>query len=192
MDSGVAAVLGAAVGAVGTGGAAVIAAILARSQARIQMQADYVRMLREPRKASYVAYVEAHDEVTKLLHQVFVLLMRDPEISDPDIRAQRREEAENVYNEADNGSRGIDRLRAALVVEGPASVAGSASVADLALEEYKNAVMAWLHATLEDTPDRDLNLAAAEARRESYLAYTKLLADASEAIGEGSLARLSR
>ncbi|MGW6951126.1 integrase [Streptomyces xanthophaeus] len=40
MDAGMAAVLGATVGALGTGGAAVVAALLARSQVKIQVQAD--------------------------------------------------------------------------------------------------------------------------------------------------------
>ncbi|MGW3570293.1 hypothetical protein ACWDSL_41605 [Streptomyces sp. NPDC000941] len=191
MDSGVAAVLGAVVGAAGTGGAAIIAALLARSQARLQVQADYVRMLREPRKAAYVAYVEAHEGVNELLHRAFVLLHRDPEIPDPDLRAQRLEEAENAFDEAHGKAPAMDHLRAVLVVEGPANVANSAAIADAALHEYKSAVMQWLYATLRDAPEEALELAAIEARNASRRAYTKLLIDASEAIGEGSVVRLT-
>ncbi|MEU1787765.1 hypothetical protein ABZ553_18145 [Streptomyces sparsogenes] len=155
------------------------------------MQADYVRMLREPRKAAYVAYVEAHEEVNGLLHRAYILLHRDPEITDPNLRAQRLDEAENAFNEAHDRAPAMDHLRAVIVVEGPADVAESAAIADAALHEYKSAVMQWLYATLRDAPDEALKLAAIEARSASRHAYTKLLTDASEAIGEGSVVRLA-
>ncbi|MCX5332591.1 MULTISPECIES: hypothetical protein [unclassified Streptomyces] len=44
--------LGAAVGALGTGGAALATGLSGRGQARTQLRAEHVRLLREPRRAA--------------------------------------------------------------------------------------------------------------------------------------------
>lgn len=57
MDSRLAAVLGATVGALGTGATCLAAALLART-ARHQVQVENMRALRESRRATYLAFAE--------------------------------------------------------------------------------------------------------------------------------------
>jgi hypothetical protein len=62
------------VGAVGTGGAAITAALLARSQARVQIRAEHQRALREPRRSAYVAFAEHWKNREDLLSRAWIEL----------------------------------------------------------------------------------------------------------------------
>ncbi|WP_331758147.1 hypothetical protein [Streptomyces anulatus] len=76
MDSGLAAVLGATVGALGTGATGPAAALLARSTARHQVQAENMRALRESRRATYLAFAEAHERYLDMLSTTLIPLSR--------------------------------------------------------------------------------------------------------------------
>ncbi|MDI3408376.1 hypothetical protein [Streptomyces cavernicola] len=61
MDAGLAAVLGATVGALGTATAGATAALLSRSATRHQVRTDALRALRESRRTTYVSYATTVD-----------------------------------------------------------------------------------------------------------------------------------
>lgn len=66
MDAGLAALLGAAVGTLGTGAAALVTGLLGRGQTRMQLRAEHARLLRELRRSAYVAFTQCFQEVHAL------------------------------------------------------------------------------------------------------------------------------
>ncbi|WP_331734276.1 hypothetical protein [Streptomyces sp. NBC_00046] len=76
MDSGLAAVLGTTVRALGTGATGLAAALLGRSTARHQVSAENMRALRESRRATYLAFAEAHERYLDLLSTTLIPLSR--------------------------------------------------------------------------------------------------------------------
>lgn len=67
MDAGIAAVLGAAVGAVGTAVTGATAAYLSRSTAQQQVRTDVRKVLRESRRATYASYAKTIDHYLEKL-----------------------------------------------------------------------------------------------------------------------------
>ncbi|GAA4991787.1 hypothetical protein [Streptomyces hyderabadensis] len=182
MDAGLAAVLGAAVGAVGTGGAGVIAALLARSQARSQILAEHVRLIREPRKATYVAFVEAcreeHDRLDNAC-QLLDLHLNSPIVA---VREERYEGARNLYDASTEARRALKHLEAQVYIEGPPSVISAAVDLSASLTDFRHEVLDVM------APDASGTIEAMEAARTaSYEKYLDFLYRASEAVGADGL-----
>jgi hypothetical protein len=76
MDAGLAAVLGAAVGALGTAVAGATAALLNRSTARHQVKTETLRALREARRATYASFAETADCYVTMLSTTLIPLER--------------------------------------------------------------------------------------------------------------------
>lgn len=191
MDAGLAAVLGAVVGAVGTGGAGVVAALLARSQARFQLQAEHARIIREPRKAAYTSYAEAllrdHGRLTDAKSGLTVAARHEPSEPRSEILRVARQKWESVR--ADDTD--LEHRYAQVAVEGPRTVTNAAVQVNFILGQFSAQVMECLH-DLEQrgscSPDA---IALLEEKRDaSYNAYLQYLDAASKAIGVDGITAL--
>lgn len=76
MDAGLAAVLGATVGALGTAATGAAAAFLSRSTARHQVRTETLRALRESRRATYATYAETAGRYVDMLSTTLIPLGR--------------------------------------------------------------------------------------------------------------------
>ncbi|MFH8343013.1 hypothetical protein [Streptomyces sp. AM6-12] len=98
MDAGLAAVLGATVGALGTAVTGATAAFLSRSTARHQVRTETLRALREARRATYTNYAKTIDHYLDKLDTTLILLERVERF--PEQRDQWVENAHRRWNEA--------------------------------------------------------------------------------------------
>jgi hypothetical protein len=192
MDAGLAAVLGAAVGAIGTGGAGIGAALLARSQARSQLQAEHTRIIREPRKAAYIALAEAIlKDYNKMVTAISCLHVA-AESTHPAAYEDRMRAAQEAYDSthADDHSHG--HRYAQVAVEGPPRVTQTAADCRTAFLEFK----AQVHACLVQFQrngggDPEAITSLDELCQESHRAYLAFVNAAASAIavdGVNSLA----
>ncbi|WNI27300.1 hypothetical protein [Streptomyces sp. ITFR-16] len=98
MDAGLAAVLGATVGALGTAMTGATAAFLSRSTARHQVRTDTLRTLRDARRATYAGYAKAIDHYLDKLGTTLILLERVERL--PEQREEWVESAHRRWIEA--------------------------------------------------------------------------------------------
>ncbi|MFF2653929.1 hypothetical protein [Streptomyces sp. NPDC058045] len=77
MDQGIAAVLGAAVGVLGTLGTAVATYGAASKQARDQARATHVQRLRDERREAYLSFLEGVAHVEKALRMIEPMIVGD-------------------------------------------------------------------------------------------------------------------
>lgn len=187
MDAGLAGllggVIGAAVGALGATASAWItgrkaeqqAEILAGAQlgqARLHIDADRTRTLRESRKATYVAFAEGWRLVHETLGEAAIKLGGIAASDPPEEREERRQAARRLWNEARALERPLGRLMSVVYVEGPSQMQGASREASGALVPYFGAVLDWLHAIDNATETPQHAEAAGGAGGD---AYSKLL-----------------
>ncbi|MEU6062902.1 hypothetical protein [Streptomyces sp. NPDC047097] len=94
MDAGLAAVLGAAVGALGTAVTGAAAGLLSRSTARHQVRTESLRALRESRRATYASYAETTGRYVDMLSTTLYPLERVERFPD-----QREAWIENAHKQ---------------------------------------------------------------------------------------------
>ncbi|WP_159072319.1 hypothetical protein [Streptomyces sp. CMB-StM0423] len=182
MDPGLAAVLGAVVGALGTGGAGIIAAIFSRSQAHEQLRAEHARAAREPRKVAYASYIEDHWKQYGRLCDArkYLAVWRDEGDEGESHWRQRAGEAYDAYI---GDSRNYRHAQAQVYMEGPPSVISATVDLSGKLVEFADVVYSL---AFEDTPQfswEDLD----EARNASYSAYLDFLYCSSDALAEDGI-----
>ncbi|MGW2835997.1 hypothetical protein [Streptomyces sp. NPDC001286] len=187
MDAGLAGLLGGVIGAaVGAVGATASAWITGRKaeqqaeiqsetqlrQARLQIDADRARALRESRKSAYLAFAESCHLVHGTLSEAGLKLGGIAASDPPEEREERRQTARRLWNEARALHRQLDRLQHIVYVEGPSEMGTAAQAATGALVPYFGAVIDWLHAVdnESETPQHQ-----AEQERAHSEAYGKLL-----------------
>jgi hypothetical protein len=161
MDAGLAGLLGgvfgAAVGAVGATASAWITGRKAEQQAkiqseaqlgqaRLQIDAERTRALRESRKIAHLAFAEAWHLVYGTLSEASIKLGSIEASDPPEEREARRQAARHLWNEARSLNRSLDRLLHTIYVEGSRQMGGAAQAATAALVPHFGAVMNWLHA----------------------------------------------
>lgn len=133
MDAGLAALLGATVGALGTGGAAFVTGSLGRRQARMQLRAEHVRLLREPRRSAYVAYAQCFQEVHALQAEAAKCASEAADAQEPH-RGRLLRDADSAYARAGERLHGeLQQRQSAVTVEGPPPVTAAALEAEGAL-----------------------------------------------------------
>ncbi|MGW1108014.1 hypothetical protein [Streptomyces sp. NPDC002540] len=98
MDAGLAAVLGATVGALGTAATGATAALLSRSTVRHQARTETLRALREARRTTYTNYAETAGRYKDLLATTLRPLGRVDRL--PERREERVEKAHKYWNKA--------------------------------------------------------------------------------------------
>jgi hypothetical protein len=179
MDAGIAAVLGAAVGALGTGGAGIVAALLAKSQVRMQIQAEHARMIREPRKQAYASYAEAakkdYERLTeaRLALQIAARLESHREDSLTRVGALVDESFEHTNTE-------LETWEAQVYMEGPRAVVQATVSLDNGLVDLRAAILET-HDKVKAGEDVDLSTVQ-EKQAIAHRAYLRYLHQASEAL----------
>ncbi|MGW3247339.1 hypothetical protein [Streptomyces sp. NPDC001070] len=182
MDAGLAGLLGGVIGAaVGALGATLSAWISGKKaegqahiqsstqirQARLQIEADRSRALRESRKAAYIAFADGWNLVYGTLSEAAIKLGGIEPHDPPEEREERRRTARRLWGEARDLQRALLRLMHVVHVEGPEPLKGAAGEATGALVPYFGAVLDWLHAVDggTETPQHseEANRAAGEA-----------------------------
>ncbi|MGW2109084.1 hypothetical protein [Streptomyces sp. NPDC001948] len=134
MDAGLAAVLGATVGALGTGATGLAAALLSRNTARHQVKAESMRALRDSRRATYLAFAETHERYLNLLSTTLIPLGRIERF--PDRREEWIEKAHKHWDQAlKYRQNDVQKIRVVL------SLDATRPVADAALEVTKRFVV---------------------------------------------------
>ncbi|MER5386858.1 hypothetical protein ABT040_42620 [Streptomyces sp. NPDC002688] len=190
MDAGLAAVLGATVGAVGTGGAGIVAALLARSQGRSQLSAEYARFIREQRKAAYTAYMETVLKEHERLRDASAHLQMAAH-AEGDDRAEAVRAAWPEYRAVQEQWADLERRYAEVAVEGPPAITQSALQISGALNDYGNHVLACLQAFAGGgSPASDDLAQLTEVHNASHDAHRAFLRQASEVIGADGIRRL--
>ncbi|WP_333772375.1 hypothetical protein [Streptomyces sp. IBSBF 3136] len=123
MDQGLAAVLGAGVGVLGTLGTALLAYGAARRQAVDQGKVDHAKELRAERRETYLAFIEAAEPLDLVLHTI--AHKDDPPapevIQPPDEPVLRR-----LIDDLDSGVHALYKVQARVDLVGPSAVAGEA------------------------------------------------------------------
>ncbi|MET9763423.1 hypothetical protein ABZ016_31000 [Streptomyces sp. NPDC006372] len=189
MDAGLAAVLGATVGAVGTGGAGIVAALLTRSQARSQLSAEYARFIREPRKTAYTAYAEAALRDHSLLTDAGMSLTL-AEGAEGARKAEHITQARAAYETVATNDADLEHRYAQVAVEGPRTITSITVKLSGALAEFRGHVMICLLAFEQQGSCSSDAIELLEKEREkSYDAYLDFLRTASEVLGADGIRR---
>ncbi|WP_411090056.1 hypothetical protein [Streptomyces sp. 061-3] len=179
MDAGLAAVLGATVGALGTGGAGIITALFSRSQARLQIRAEHARLLREPRKATYVVYAAAARKLYETLDDAETELS-SWSTDNLDEREEALRIATEMYRDAEAQESAWDHLEAQVYIEGPIDVTDAAIDLGASMVDFMGAIASCIYDREEETmPERLAPLR--DQRRDTYRQYIAFLHRASDA-----------
>jgi hypothetical protein len=188
MDAGLAAVLGATVGAIGTGGASIAAGFFTRSQVRMQIRAETARMVREPRKTAYVAYAEAFLKVMAGLDDSLISVQIASEEEQAESRTELGQEAEEEYEGAIELFPNLDHALALVSVEGPPRVNLLAVKAARDLAVYRRGLIELIHTAKHgDLLPRDALLSVEDARDATNSSNNAFLAAAQTAIEPAEL-----
>lgn len=183
MDAGIAAVLGAAVGAIGTGGAGIGAALLGRSQARSQLKAEHARSLREPRRAAYMAFAETMVKDHNVLSNAAGHLQVVARNAHPDAREELLNRARESYDSLEPNIDHHAHRYAQIVVAGPPEVSSAASSARSAFIEFKSQVF---HSMIElrrsQGSDPDMAESLSESLQSSHKRYLDFVHAAARAM----------
>ncbi|MFI1253307.1 hypothetical protein ACH4U6_05785 [Streptomyces netropsis] len=183
MDAGIAAVLGAAVGAIGTGGAGVAAALIGRSQSRQQIQAESLRLLREPRKTVYVAYAEACRRQLEVLSSTRErLVIHLSTQAEDEAHASSLDTATSHVEEATSQEVVLEHLQAQVYIEGPRSVIDAATELGDALDQFLSAADQAVEAMQGGQRPEGLSEQLRELRSDTYRHYFGFLYEASDAV----------
>ncbi|MFI8940468.1 hypothetical protein [Streptomyces syringium] len=183
MDAGIAAVLGAAVGAIGTGGAGVAAALIGRSQSRQQIQAESLRLLREPRKAVYVTYAEACRRQLEVLSSVRECLATHLSTqAEDEAHASLLDTAASHVEEATSQEAALEHIQAQVYIEGPHAVIDAATELGDALDRFLSAADQAVEAVQDGQRPEGLAEQLRELRSDAYRHYFGFLYEASDAV----------
>ncbi|KOU20213.1 hypothetical protein ADK52_27400 [Streptomyces sp. WM6372] len=164
-----------------------VAALLARSQARVQVQADQRKSLREPRKIAYVAFAECWNKRYRLAEVGRVKLHMALRV--PQAREELLAEVAAHRSAAMDLTTELEHLCAVVLVEGPAAVTSAAIEASATGFAQFNALNDALRLFMSpNAPDGGLNDYDAK-QHEAYKAYRAFLSEASDALSVDWLAR---
>ncbi|WP_159043258.1 hypothetical protein [Streptomyces sp. NBRC 110028] len=133
MDQGLAALLGAFVGVVGTTASAVVAGRYLRQQARDQAHIDHARWRREIRQEAYAATLVPITEAREVARQASRAL----------VQAQAEADVASLLGQLDKLIRTIQASCARLHLEGPHEVAASGEAVLTALRVVDNNLVTW-------------------------------------------------
>jgi len=122
MDAGVAAVLGATVGALGTGGAAFVTGwwgarqaklqiSTQESQSRRQLRFTHLSERREPRSAAYAEYISQAQHVQRKFSELA-----------PRVLVEQTDETHNMATTLESENKKLQELATRVCIEGPASI----------------------------------------------------------------------
>lgn len=187
MDAGLAALLGAAVGALGTGGAAVVSGFLGRGQARMQLRAEHARLLREPRRSAYVAFAQGFQEVHALHTEAAKSASAAVEAEEPD-RSRLLSDAHGAYTQAGDRLYGeFQQRQSAVMVEGPPALTAAAFEAESALLTSRGELYRWIRHLERGAAAEDHERAADDALLAVHQSLVRFLNVASTTLSDDGL-----
>ncbi|QIJ61192.1 hypothetical protein [Streptomyces sp. JB150] len=182
-----AALLGAIVGALGTGGAAFVTGSLGRGQARMQLRAEHVRLLREPRRSAYVAYAECFQEAHALHTEALKCASAAADAQEPD-RGRLLRDADSAYVRAGERLHGrLQQLQSAVAVEGPPLVTAAALDAEDALLTARGDIHRYIRRLEDGTFTEEHERAADDALLGVHQQLVRFLNAASAALADDGL-----
>jgi len=191
MDSGLAAVLGAAVGALGTGGATIVTGLLGRAQARMQLKAEHVRILREPRRAAYSAFAECLQRIYAL-HAIEGQFAATAAGAEGLQREESLQEARRAYQQAGDLFHGeLQRLQSSVTVEGPPSVTEAALRAGSALLNERGTLHRWIRFLENGTAAEEHERESDDAGLAAHVEIVSFLNEASSALAHDGITSTS-
>ncbi|MEW2084191.1 hypothetical protein [Streptomyces sp. NPDC005283] len=152
MDAGIAAIVGASVGAAGTAVAAGLAGFWARAQVKIQVaaqrshlaqqvRAEYARQLREPRRAAYLEFYTCADgQIDRLSRATLQLTSSSPDTTVIEELLYTRGQVEP-----------LDKAAAAVGLEGPEGVWSAATRTLASIARYRGGLLEWWQLVVEQS-----------------------------------------
>ncbi|WP_436990124.1 hypothetical protein [Streptomyces sp. enrichment culture] len=159
------------------------AALLARSQARMQLRAEHQRALREPRKSAYVAFAERWRSREDLLQQAWIELSLAAENRESSECENLLERASTLHSEATEMSVDLQHAEALVYVEGPGEVTNAAIGASRALVDLLMAVHGAVIAVQRGEVLGDRATTCEDAISAAHMKYLDFLHEASDALG---------
>jgi len=133
VDQGIAALLGATVGVLGTVSAAAVSGWSIRQQIRAQAGIDHAQWRRQARRDAYSAFLAPAHEAGNALKQAARALIGDVEVTEADRRLLAAHDSLTAVHAA----------RAALAVEGPEAVEQLAHGVKAGLHSLQTTLLAW-------------------------------------------------
>ncbi|MEE1829489.1 hypothetical protein [Streptomyces sp. SP17KL33] len=143
MDQGIAALLGAAVGVLGTVSASAISGWSSRQQIRTQSIVDHAQWRRQARRDAYSAFLAPAHETRNSLKRAARALIDDADV----------EVAHHQLQAAHDSLGEVQGAWAALAIEGPESVEQAANGVKTALHSMHTTLLAW-----RDSPEYPQNV----------------------------------
>ncbi|MGA5506211.1 hypothetical protein [Streptomyces umbrinus] len=187
MDAGLAALLGAAIGSLGTGAAALVTGLLGRGQTRMQLRAEHARLLREPRRSAYVAFTQCFQEVHALHTEAAISASAAAEAGEPD-RGRLLRDAGGTYERAGERLHGeLQQRQSAVTVEGPPVVTTAAFEAEDALLASRVELSRWIRQLEHGATAEDHERMADDALLAVHQPLVRFLNAASAALSEDGL-----
>ncbi|MER5218751.1 hypothetical protein ABT063_52010 [Streptomyces sp. NPDC002838] len=145
MDQGIAALLGATVGVLGTVSASAISGWSSRQQIGAQARVDHAHWRRQARRDAYSAFLAPANETRNSLKQAARALIGDVDT----------EGADHHLHDAHDKLGEVQATWAALAVEGPESVEQAANGVKTALHSMHTTLLAWRDSA-EGAPDHNV------------------------------------
>ncbi|MET7715155.1 hypothetical protein [Streptomyces sp. NPDC005407] len=145
MDQGVAALLGAAVGVLGTVATSAISGWLGRQQVETQARVDHAQWRRQVRRDAYSAFLAPANESRNALKLAARALIGEVDVGVADRKLQV----------AQDHLQAVQAAWASLAVEGPESVEQAARSVKTGLHSMHTTLLAWLDSA-EGAPDRNV------------------------------------
>ncbi|MET9667446.1 hypothetical protein ABZY19_18940 [Streptomyces sp. NPDC006475] len=159
MDQGVAALLGAAVGVLGTVAASAISGWSNRRQVQTQARVDHAHWRRQVRRDAYSAFLAPANESRTALKAAARALIGEVDV----------EEADRKLHVAQDHLRAVQAARASLAVEGPESVEQAAHGVKTGLNSMHTTLLAWRDSA-EGAPDHNVTFVERHAVEVTRLA----------------------
>ena len=160
------------------------AALISRSQTRMQLRAEHIRALGEPRRRAYISFTESFYSTYNELSDAGIYLSFDDSLSNHE-RAQALRRAREHFDAAHALRVQLERHTASTHVEGPQKVTNAAIEAMGKLTDFRHIIAVVLDPDASDpsfTAD-DIR----QARLATYQSYLNFLYAASEALTQDGL-----
>ncbi|GAA0950079.1 hypothetical protein GCM10009576_081480 [Streptomyces rhizosphaericus] len=157
--------------------------LLGRAQARMQLKAEHVRVLREPRRAAYSAFAECLQQI-RTLHDAIGSQLAAAAAGAEDLqREESLQEALRVYQQAGDLFHGeLQRLQSSVTVEGPPDVTKAALRAGSTLLYERGTLHRWIRFLEDGTAAEEHQRESDDANLAAQLEIVSFLNEASSAL----------
>lgn len=186
--------LGAAVGALGTTGAGITVALINRSQTKLQLRAEHARIIREPRKATYVSHAEATGRLRRRLLDITVeinsfVTIEEFDNAPTEYVEERRADMQASLEQVQVLNDELAHSRSQIDIEGPSTVRDAASSLDEAVSKlYRDVTLMAANFCFQDNlPPLEKLEATFRASGDAAAMHYRFVSRCSTAIGHDGL-----